>query len=611
MGRLADLALRAAGVRAPALHSQGAPPGALMTPNYSVPHQPLWPNYDANSTIRRGYERNIYVRRAIETIANSISGLDFVAGNAASKLPRPTSALQQLLGPAPGSPNPRWSAAQVWNYAIKQFLIMGKWAWLKEFDSAGRVVGLWPLAAQHLVPIKAADTSRISYFEGYEYGRVGMPNYRRFSLDQVVYCYRPSQYDLSQPESPVNLAAMEINIYALLSQFDQGFLENGGVPAHLIVTPPWSTREDRSAFRNQFRRDFGGARNANKVMFAERDLEPGENGQNSPESVEVQTLGQSQKDSQLDVLRDSKIADLVVAWGVPLSLLGDSRLSKYTNMQTDRENYWQETVKPKLAELADLVNINLGAGLSSTDVGWFRTDGVPELRPRPVIDVQYAPQLVESGVLTIDEVRKLNWQLDALPEDAFPQPAAEPSALPDAVPEPEPEPEPKPEPKPKPTVEPAAKVVPIKAARSVRLDQLETVRGLLQVELADQRAEIERRRDGVRGGRHRAAAAVSLANAYDTEHWAQRTVRRLAPACRALGMNDGQIEGWSQDITAEVFDQLAVGAPLDDAFDEDTAMGAIDGRLPGAGVPVQSVQAALLSISSGVSTAADAIASLG
>jgi HK97 family phage portal protein len=576
--------------RPSALTSTTAPAGALQSPNFYAPHQPQWPNYDGPNSILRGYERTLYAMRCIDTIANSLAGLDFVVGNTRTKTPRDTAPLAQLLGPPPGFPNTRWSSAALWKYAIRQYLILGKWAWLHEYDSAGRIVGLWPLQAQYVIPIKAAQNSTQDYFEGYEYGMAGMPNYRRFRLDEISYFWRPSQRDLSQPESPVNLAAMEINVYSLLNQYDQGFLMNGGVPAHMIITPPWETKEDRSSFRRQFRRDFSGPANANKVMFAEREVEPGETGTTSPQAVEVVQLGQSQKDSQLDTLRKEKIYDICALFGVPLSILGRSENNKYDTADQDRINYWLETVQPLARDVADMVNINIGRLVSTTDAGWFDLSQVPELRPKPVIDPAQVPALLAEQVFTVDEIRKLNWDLDPLPEDAFPEPAAEPP-LPAIESTP-------------PTDAPPAdtgtgSVVPVQAARAVRLDQLETLRGLLAVELADQRAEIERRRDGARGGRLRARAAVSLAGVYDTEHWHARMAKRLAPALDALGVRAADQDSYLADITAEVFDHLA-GGMFGSAFDTDLYMNYLDAYLPTpGGVPIASVQAALMQLAAG------------
>jgi HK97 family phage portal protein len=610
---LSDIALRAAGVRAgrlPAVQSKNPPAGALADPIFStVPHQPMWSAYDGPSNVSFS-RRNIYAARCIEHIANSIAGLPFQAGNMVSRIPRATSAMQQLLGPAPGSPNPLWSAAKLWRWSVKQWLILGKFAWLHEYDDNGRIVALWPLMAQYLIPVVAAPGGQ-HYFEGYRYGTQGSLGYREFKIQDVTYVWSPSQKDSRQPESPLDLAKYAINIASLLDQFDMGFLNNGGVPAHLVTTGKWNSASDRHAFRSQFGRKFGGAGNAGKTMFAERDLEDGDFGTAAPaDPVTVQVIGQNQKDSQLDNLRNMKIQDICVDFGVPLSLLGYSADSKYTNMELDRANYWIENIKPKLSDLEDGVNISLGVLLDGPkDVGWFDTSSVPELRKPPVFSEAGGIAAVEAGLITPNqyledrglppsddpEADKLRKQAPAAkpPTGGLPAPLPiSPLAGPDGETAPEPPP-----------------VPPLRHVAAVRTDLLDVVRGQLQLELDAQRAELEARLAGKRGGKNRAHAKLDLSLAYDLQHWQQRMVKNLAPALRGAGLGQ-HIDEWSADVTSSVLDALVLHQTVD-VFDVDDGMARLDGYANGGSVEAGAVESLLLGISTGGMTAADALGAIG
>lgn len=567
---LADLALRAAGVRArpPAPRSTTPPPGALESPNfYGTPHQPLWPSFEGASQVELG-QRNLYATRAIEKLADMISGLPFQAGNVKSRLPRPTSRMMQLLGPAPGRPNPKWSSQRLWRYTVIQYLSMGKFGLVHERDSAGRIVALWPLMAQYLIPVLAPAGST-DYFEGYTYGTRGARGYREYELDEVTYVYRPSQTDLRQPEAPLRLARWGIDILRLIDEFDQAFLKNGGVPAHLVITPTFTQNDDRVAFRNQFRSKFGGARNAGKPAFAEYNDEQGDYGQGQPrQTVDVKTIGLAQKDSQMAETRQARVDDMAIAIGVPLSLLGLSRDSKYTNMGTDRENCWKETANPLAGELADNVNTALSSLDNVTDVGWFDTSGVPELRTPPVFTEQGGLAAVDDGVITVNEYRK-DRGLPPLPDGDEPRVKVAPPAIEPPAGEPQQDTEP-------PPVKPAPKLKAVRAV-AVRADMLDVVRAQLATELADQRRELEARQTGKRGGRRRAHAQLDLALVYDREYWKKRMVKNLTPGLRAAGYADPVIETWSHDVTGQVLDQLGGQTAMPSmAFDPDGYLPALD-----------------------------------
>lgn len=603
MAALTDLALRASGLRArpPAPRSTRPPRGALESPGfYGTPHQPLWPSFEGVSQVELG-QRNLYATRAIEKLADSISRLPFQAGNVKSRTPRPTTRMMQLLGPAPGRPNPKWSSQRLWRYVIIQYLSMGKFGLVHERDSAGRIVALWPLMAQHLVPVLAPAGST-DYFEGYRYGTRGAQGYREYSLDEVSYVYRPSQLDLRQPEAPLRLARWGIDILRLIDEFDQAFLKNGGVPAHLVITPTFPDNNDRIAFRDQFRTKFGGARNAGKPAFAEYNDEAGDYGQGQPrQTVDVKTIGLAQKDSQMVETRQSRIDDMSIAIGVPLSLLGMSRDSKYTNMGTDRENYWRETADPLQGELADNVNTTFASEMDSPqDVGWFDTSGVPELRTPPVFTEQGGLAAVDDGVITPNEYRKDRGLPPIDGGDEVRTKMAPPAITPPAS-----------EPK-QGTQLPPGKPGPARTvqATAVRTDLLAVVREQLVTELAAQRAELEARRDGKRGGRRRAHAALDLALVYDREHWQRRLAANLAPGLRAAGYGEQAIEEFSVDVTGQVLQLLDGQTSIPSAaWDPDGYLAALD--RPAVQLDAGLVETVLIQTAGGQHDAAAALQLLG
>lgn len=579
---LSDFAFRASGIRPrQRIESQRPPAGALANPTFNgLPHQPLWPAYEGPQAVKLA-RRNLYAAKAIEAIANDISALPFLAGNMASKNPRPTSAMQQLLGPPPGGPNPMWSGAKAINYAVRQWLILGKFAWLHEYDQRGRIIALWPLMAQMIVPVVAPVGAK-GYFEKFRYGVQGSPGYREFKPSDITYVWEPSDEDVRLPQSPLDLARYGIKISGLLDQFDDAWLSNGGVPAHMVVTPPFSNDASRTSFRDQFRRKFGGPKRANSAMFAEASpgqADYGSTGGGGGQSVQIQSIATTQKDAQLDVMRDGRIADMCVSWGVPLSRLMDSRLSKFTNMESDRKNYYQSTIRGHLAKIQDGINLALGTLLDgASDIGWFDTTGVPELRKPAVFDATEGLAAVAAGTISPNEYRE-DRGLPKLPDPeadiAKPRPAAvlrlsdvlgngaDPTAALDAAGKAVAGSDGASVADPVPSANPAGKAAPPPPptrATAVRTDLLGVVRAQLAVELDAATAELRARLDGKRGGRKRASAQLDLALAYELQHWHTRGMRNMGPALDAAGLDPSEF--WA-DITNAVAEELTGLGPED------------------------------------------------
>lgn len=407
MGFFNDLSLRAMGLgsemRYPAaLKSDSAPKGAISQRYGWTGHNTPMPDpFNGQELLTRAYEAHVYVFRCVDSIANSIVSQPFRAGDPVSFNYKITNPLARLLGPAPGGPNPMMSSADLLRHAIASYMLLGKFAWAIERDYVGRIVGLWPLRAQDIRPV-ANDTGRgTDYFKWFVYNQ-GMGNETIYYPDEIVYIYKKSLNDFLQPESPARVASLNINISKMLDQFDYNFLKNGGVPANLIITPRFAKDEDRRSFQEQFISDFTGVGNAGRTLFAERELEEGDEG--AMESVQVETLGITQRDAETNILAKREIMAICLAFGVPLSILGDSTAVTFSNAFQDRRNYWLETLEPRAREISDGLNMQL-APLLGKEVGWFDLRGVPELRAEPAIDAQYAEDWIRSGIVKLDEVR--------------------------------------------------------------------------------------------------------------------------------------------------------------------------------------------------------------
>lgn len=374
------------------------PSAATRQVQFQTPGLPMEPEWNAEQAIRWAYYANIFVYRCVQIRSQTAARVPFRVGADPSK-PKDYDTnhpLARLLSPPPGGPNPSTSARQLIAWSLAQKLVTGRLGWEMELDSKDRPIAFWPLVAQYLKPIPTQ--SGTSYFQAFDYGRAD--DLKRLPARQVFYHWRPKQDDWRQPESVLQAARLDVSVAVMQDRYDVAFLRNDARPASVIIYEGFATADDDRAFRQQFRAEHQGPDNAGKALFVE--AEPGQGGLS--ESLVVKTLGLSQKDAEFIRRYEAKVRAICIAFGTPISKLGDSSARTFANASEENRNWWEDTVLTDLEEFADAVNIQL-APLFGDNVGWFDLSGVPALAPKRVTTDVGVPSLLNAQVITYNEGR--------------------------------------------------------------------------------------------------------------------------------------------------------------------------------------------------------------
>ena len=550
------------------------PKVATASTTFVSPHWHQTPDWNAERAVRRAYLEQLYVYRCVRAIANDIAALPFRVGADPSK-PNdydPKAPLAKLLAPLPSKPNPVMTARTLWAHTIAMYLITGRAAWENDFGSRGApgtgnpLVAVWPLPA-HLVNVKEAEDGAPGYFAGYHVEKRGQQI--DMTLDEITYMWRPSLLDPHQAESVLQAPAINIDVASMLDRYSWSFLRNSATPATLVVTAEFAEAQAREDFRAQFNADHTGVRNAGRTVFSEAIDGNSEGGVAG--MVDIKQLGLSQKDSQFSDQMKQRISDICVAFGVPLSKLGDASGRTFDNAGQEDENYWLGTNFPLMAEILDQVNLNLAPRFGD-NVGWFDTSGVEVLKPkRNIIPVtvtdlkdedlatvdelrdfmglpaenedltkqiaakaagnnvrsQYAnvglPALIEAGVLTPDDARKLLGLEGTAPGKPEPDPAPTPPQLAPFTGQQDPQPAPDTQPEPPvPPKEPPP-------ARQRNIDALTAGIRVQLNQLLDRQADaVHRWLSGKRGVQLLSRGETDELKVYDPDHWRGETRRWAA-----------------------------------------------------------------------------------
>jgi len=241
------------------------------------------------------------------------------------------------------------------------------------------------------------------YFDEFIYNRgSGYSREQRFTPTQVVYDWNPSQSDFRQAESVLQAARLDISVAVMQDRYDVAFLKNDARPAAVIVHEEFAEREEREAFRQQFLADYRGVDNAGRPIFIEAT--PGEEEINR--TFHIERLGLSQKDAEFIARYETKIRAICVAFGTPMSILGDSSARSFDNAGQEYRNWWEGTLLPIMAEFEDAVNMQLAPDLGR-EIGKFETKNVAALmRNSKILSLGGAiPQFVAGGIIKENEVR--------------------------------------------------------------------------------------------------------------------------------------------------------------------------------------------------------------
>lgn len=359
---------------------------------------------DPQKALQEAYYANVYVYACVQAIATDLAARPFRVG-ADPENPNdydPNHPLAVRLGPPPGGPNNTTSARRLWAWTAAQRIIFGSALW----EVLPNDLSFWPLPMTDVTAVPQDDKRKVpqsGWFK--EYVINGDRSGKSIKADRVFHTWKPSADDWTRYESTLQAAKLDIQVAVMQDIYDNAFLRNDARPAAIVVHQRFQEEDDKNKFRRQFLNRHQGPGNAGRVAFVESS--PDQGGALPKDSVYVQTLGLSQRDAQFIERYEAKLRSITVAFGVPLSRLGDASKRTFSNADRETLNYWLDTVQPLAQDIADDVNLRLMPQFdSSGNVGWFDFSGVSEMEKPKRFSIPEVLSMKAAGVLTLEESRK-------------------------------------------------------------------------------------------------------------------------------------------------------------------------------------------------------------
>ncbi|WP_300029385.1 phage portal protein [uncultured Roseobacter sp.] len=289
-----------------------------------------WSPRDAVSLTRTGFSGNPVGFRSVKLIAEAAAALPLVLQDADQRYE--THPLMTLVS----QPNPMQGRAELLEALYAQLLLTGNGYVEAVAGDAGAPVELHILRSDRMSVVPGADGWPVAY----EYAVGGRKHRFDASGDVQPVCHIRSFHpqDDHYGFSPMQAAAMAVDVHNSASRWSKALLDNAARPSGAIV---YKGAEGQGAMGNdQYERlvsemesHHQGARNAGRPMLLEGGLD-------------WKPMGFSPSDMEFQKTKESAAREIALAFGVPPMLLGIQGDATYANYQEAHRAFYRLTVLP-------------------------------------------------------------------------------------------------------------------------------------------------------------------------------------------------------------------------------------------------------------------------
>jgi HK97 family phage portal protein len=312
-----------------------------------------WSARDVVSLTKTGFAGNPVGYRCVKMIAEAASALPLVMDGAAGDFA--VHPVMDLLA----RPNLAQGRAELLEALYAQMLLSGD-GYVEAVGDVGLPAELHVLRSDRMRVVPGAD----GWPAGYEYSVGGRKHRFDAEAGRVLHLRNFHPQDDHYGFSPLQAAAVAIDVHGAASRWSKALLDNAARPSRAIVYKSVDghgslTPDQYDRLVNEMETHHQGARNAGRPMLLEGGLD-------------WKPMGFSPSDMEFQKTKEAAAREIALAFGVPPMLLGIPGDATYANYQEAHRAFFRLTVLP----LATRVLARLGGWLSefSEDVVRLRPD---------------------------------------------------------------------------------------------------------------------------------------------------------------------------------------------------------------------------------------------
>ncbi len=286
-------------------------------------------------------------------------------------------------------PNPFWTRGDLWRATETYLGLWGSAFWGLERNAAGTVVEIWPLRPDRMRVVPDEE----SYVRGFVY-MAGGQQAASYLPEDVVWMryFNPlDEYAGLSPMAPLRLSA-DMGMDSLRAS--RSALLNDSAPGIFVETPDSPTDEEVSEFYDRWEARFQGVDKVRRPAFLSGGMT-------------VRNLGFSPR--EMEYFRNMRwsLEDVARVYGVPKPMLADLEQATFSNFNTARRVFWEDTIVPQLGFYEEALNAGLMAGLGDGTLrARFDLGGVEALRETENDKAKRRIGYVKAGIMTAEEVRE-------------------------------------------------------------------------------------------------------------------------------------------------------------------------------------------------------------
>lgn len=353
--------------------------------------------WDIDKAVKAGLEKITWVFRAVDVIATSQARLPIRTGRHVNGKPVivENRDLYDLLNRRSNPYELSWQ----FRYRLSTILLLSKRGAFIEV-----VNGRDGTPAQlHLLPPGMTEPipDPYTFVKGYRVQR-GDWQVDELPPERVIWIrLKPHPTDPYSQMTPLTTAGLtaETDYYARL--FNRNFIANGAKPGLLIGVQGQLAQEDADELKQRF---SGGPQQAGRTSVIEA------------ENISVTDLSGSPADMQWTELLTTSKEEILMAFGVPESVMGNASGRTFDNADAERENFWIDTMIGHCDAIANSMDALTGNERDDV-VLMYDYEGIDVLQRMEQRRRAEAREEVQQGLRTIDEyleqTERPQWKIPA------------------------------------------------------------------------------------------------------------------------------------------------------------------------------------------------------
>lgn len=358
------------------------------TTSYSRPGEPYKDGWDVERGINQALDRVVWVYKAVYAIASNAASLpigqrvgDWRIGEMKYDAP-----VLELLNRRPNKTTDAFSFRFMLS---SQVLLSKKGAYVEiTRNRLGDIASLFLHQPQYVYPIPDAT----NFVSGYS---VEYPNTPKKIVEpqNMMWIRVPHPIDPYKGQTPLESAGLAIEFDYYSRVYNRNFVINDGRPGGMLVIKGDMEEEQSEEIARRFRGTTGSnIGGAGRVTVL------------SAEDANFIDTSVSQRDAQYTEARVQNKEEILLAFGVPESVIGNASGRTFANADVELEVFWRETMVPHLTLLERTFDI-----LDDDRTTYFAYDlsSVAILSRDDRERASFHLEELKQGAISIDEYREL------------------------------------------------------------------------------------------------------------------------------------------------------------------------------------------------------------